>query len=71
MGKGHEILTTSLASLGRAVSDLSVEVENIQNFISEFQNAEDPVEKQLKEANQKVMSEYIDGIVNYSPFGKE
>ena len=71
MGKGHKVLTNSLASLGRAVSDLSVEVENIQNFISEFQNAEDPVEKQLKEANQKVMSEYIDGIVNYSPFGKE
>ena len=71
MGKGHEVLTTSLAHLGRAVSDLSVEVENIQNFISEFQNAEDPVEKQIKEAKQKVMSEYIDGIVNYSPFGKE
>lgn len=71
MGKGHKVLTNSLASLGRAVSDLSVDVDNIHNFISELQSAEDLVEKQIKEANQKVMSEYIDGIVNYSPFGKE
>lgn len=69
--KTNEVLTTSLASLSRAVSDLTVTVEGNSNFILELQNAEDPVEKQIKEAKQKVMSEYIDGIVNYSPFGKE
>ena len=71
LNKTNEVLTTSLASLSRAVSDLTVTVEDNSNFILELQNAEDPVEKQIKEAKQKVMSEYIDGIVNYSPFGKE
>lgn len=69
--KTNEVLSTSLASLGRAVSDLTVTVEDNSNFIMEIRNSEDPVEKQIKEAKQKVMSEYIDGIVNYSPFGKE
>ena len=71
LNETNEMLTNSLASLSRAVSDLTVTVEDNSNFITELQNSEDPVEKQIKEAKQKVMSEYIDGIVNYSPFGKE
>lgn len=52
-------MTSSLASLSKAVSELT---ESLEPEL-------DPVEKQIQEKKQEVFSEWIENITNYTPYG--
>ena len=64
LAKTEEMVTSSLASLSKAVSDLAEDFDV-------FQNPEEAVELHIRNARKQVMDEYIDNITNYNPYGNE
>lgn len=56
-------MTSSLASLSKAVSDLAADFD-------EFQNPEEEVDLRIRNAQRKVFDEWIDSVANYNPYNR-
>ena len=63
LNQTQEMLTSSLASLSKAVSDLAEEFD-------EYKNPEDQLDLHIRNARKQVMDEYIDTITTYNPYGR-
>ena len=66
--KIDSVTSGGLASMAHAVSDLVETTSSLSDKLSEFEL--DPVSKQIDEAKQEVLSEWIKNITEYDPYTK-
>ena len=68
IGKVDAIMTQGLANMAKTVSEVVDTTTSLSDKIEQFEV--DPVSKQLDEAKQEVLSEWIKNITEYDPYTK-
>ena len=66
--KVDAIMTQGLANMAKTVSEVVDTTTSLSDKIEQFEV--DPVSKQLDEAKQEVLSEWIKNITEYDPYTK-
>ena len=61
-----DIATKGLANMAKAVSDVAETTTSLSDKMEQFEI--DPVSKQLEDAKQEVLSEWIKNITEYDPY---
>lgn len=62
----ESMVTNGLASLAQNVSDIVDTTAALEDRVSELQV--DPVSKKIEQAKQEVLTEWINGITEYTPY---
>jgi len=66
INKLDSVVTSGLAKMAQAVSDVVDTTTSLSDKVEQFEV--DPVSKQLEEAKQEVLSEWIKNITEYDPY---